>query len=135
MKILTKSTFCRKHTPLKYCNSAPFGVLWTDIDQVFWPKKWFQNFHWFPHCKWRHFPLFYKTLQQIVGIFSLNLFLVWCFLTPWHSEFQKMQCVECILLILEHPIPQLSLANILSKCRRMLTSTDITNVSKQDQWW
>ena len=51
MKILTKSTFLRKHTP-QMLLSASFGVLWTNIGKKkIWPKMGFQHFHFPPIIK------------------------------------------------------------------------------------
>ena len=73
MKILKNHFFYRKHTPPKCCYSASFGILWTHIDEYFWPKIGFQNFHFFPHYKLGHFPLFHKTLRLIANLLSINL--------------------------------------------------------------
>ena len=59
MKILTKSTFLRKHTPYPttFCYSAPFGILWTNIGKFFWPQMELNFFHFFPHYKIHVSPL------------------------------------------------------------------------------
>ena len=51
MKILTKSTFLRRHTPPKCCYSASFGILWTHIDVFSGQKLDFKMFSFSPIIK------------------------------------------------------------------------------------